>query len=542
MSVLTFFGRFLETITGDGHRPDRRAAARDVPMLSDHLGYRAYDRERKIYHLTDSRGFILELSPMVGADDKIGDILTSIFADQLEPGCEFQVINYASPRIAEKLQSWAFKRTLKGGVFDRLARNRLDLLRSGAWNTLASDGPFCLRNFRILLSVGVRANSSLSVDDLDRVRDGVISSLDSIHVQAQNVEPTDLIRFIDDILCPSTGASDDVAAYSPLDPINEQCVRRDLVHHVMKDRVILQSPSLRPNGLNIDGVPQMEDFSPDTFDLRTFSVRNFPDAWAPYDTQRIVGDLFNTKLCLPCPVLQTISGVMPGIEDSETKAGFKFARTTSLADGTGAKLVPKIKTAAAEWERVQQQVRLGQKLISIYYAVTMISPIGRGDANARTLKAMYKAASWDLTDETYLHLMGLLAAMPLLVPDGLSSDLKRFKRFRSVMSENVASLAPLQGEYNGGAIPHLLLVGRRGQPQYWSPFQNLAGNHNVAIAGKSGSGKSVLLQDLTASLVGAGAKTIVIDDGRSFEHMAHALGARSPSSTSRPGSQSTPFA
>jgi conjugal transfer ATP-binding protein TraC len=57
-----------------------------------------------------------------------------------------------------------------------------------------------------------------------------------------------------------------------------------------------------------------------------------------------------------------------------------------------------------------------------------------------------------------------------------------------------------------------------------SPFQNSAGNHNVAIAGKSGSGKSVLLQDLTASLVGVGAKTIVIDDGRSFQHMAHALG------------------
>ncbi|MGG2357368.1 helicase HerA domain-containing protein, partial [Salmonella enterica] len=62
------------------------------------------------------------------------------------------------------------------------------------------------------------------------------------------------------------------------------------------------------------------------------------------------------------------------------------------------------------------------------------------------------------------------------------------------------------------------------QPQFWSPFQNNAGNHNVAIAGKSGSGKSVLLQDLTASLAGVNAKTIVIDDGRSFEHMAKALG------------------
>jgi conjugal transfer ATP-binding protein TraC len=34
----------------------------------------------------------------------------------------------------------------------------------------------------------------------------------------------------------------------------------------------------------------------------------------------------------------------------------------------------------------------------------------------------------------------------------------------------------------------------------------------------------VLLQDLTASLAGVNAKTIVIDDGRSFEHMAKALG------------------
>ena len=98
------------------------------------------------------------------------------------------------------------------------------------------------------------------------------------------------------------------------------------------------------------------------------------------------------------------------------------------------------------------------------------------------------------------------------------------RRFRTVLSANVAALAPLQGEYNGGAIPHLLFVGRRGQPQFWSPFQNSAGNHNVAIAGKSGSGKSVLLQDLTASLAGVHARVIVIDDGRSFEHMAKALG------------------
>jgi hypothetical protein len=42
----------------------------------------------------------------------------------------------------------------------------------------------------------------------------------------------------------------------------------------------------------------------------------------------------------------------------------------------------------------------------------------------------------------------------------------------------------MQGEYLGGNVPHLIFVGRRGQPFFWSPFENDAGNHNVAICGR----------------------------------------------------------
>ena len=108
--------------------------------------------------------------------------------------------------------------------------------------------------------------------------------------------------------------------------------------------------------------------------------------------------------------------------------------------------------------------------------------------------------------------------------DSTITDLKRMKRLRTMLSNTAAAIAPLQGEHTGGPIPHMLLVGRRGQPFCWSPFQNAAGNHNVAVFGKSGSGKSVFLQDICAALAGAGAKVIVIDDGRSFEHMAKAFG------------------
>ncbi|WP_430321538.1 hypothetical protein, partial [Salmonella enterica] len=88
-----------------------------------------------------------------------------------------------------------------------------------------------------------------------------------------------------------TGAGDDAPDYSPFDPINEQCIRRDLVTRVEKDRLILEAPSLRPSGLVIDGAPEMAEMSPHEFDVRTMSVRYFPERWAPWDTQKVIGDI-----------------------------------------------------------------------------------------------------------------------------------------------------------------------------------------------------------------------------------------------------------
>jgi conjugal transfer ATP-binding protein TraC len=98
------------------------------------------------------------------------------------------------------------------------------------------------------------------------------------------------------------------------------------------------------------------------------------------------------------------------------------------------------------------------------------------------LKSVYRAAGWDLLDDRYLQVMGLLCAMPMTMANGLSRDLERMKRMRT-LTTTAANLAPLQGEYLGGHVPHLLMVGRRGQPFFWSPFENAAGNHNVAVFG-----------------------------------------------------------
>ena len=102
-------------------------------------------------------------------------------------------------------------------------------------------------------------------------------------------------------------------------------------------------------------------------------------------------------------------------------------------------------------------------------------------------------------------------------------------RMKTLLTSSAVNLAPVHGEWRGQPCtpdnpPALFLIGRRGQPACWSPFANTAGNYNVAVTGKSGSGKSVLMQELVAGIAGAGGEAVVIDDGRSFQHTAEALG------------------
>lgn len=516
--------RFLTMCFGDAAHPEGERGRLGAPMLANWVPYRSYDARARMFVNTDSIGFVLELSPMMGADEKSGEILTQFLSDAVPSGCQIQFIHWQSPSIGEKIADWVMPRVVAKGVYGRAAEHRARWLRRGAWESLSKDAPFYLRNHRVFISLGASLRSGVSPETLSSVRDSLYGTLQSLSIPHRDVSPVELIGYFDDFLCAAVDNGDKPETYSDLDPIAYQCVRRDLETQITPDRLVFHAERFRATGESQDGVPIIAEVIPDEFDWRFFSVRNFPKQWAPWDVQKVIGDMVNDKLRFGCNVMTVLGLVYPDEESATSKAGFKVMRTTSLADSKSSRFLPQLADQRDEWQHVQQEMRQGRKLCQAYYGVGALSPLGRGDINERMLKSVYKGAGWDLIDERYLQLMGLLAAMPLSLPNGLSTDLTRMKRFRTMLTTTAASIAPIQGEYAGGTIPHVLLIGRRGQPFFWSPFQNAAGNHNVAVFGKSGSGKSVFLQDICAAMAGAGAKVIVIDDGRSFEHMARALG------------------
>ena len=532
-------GGLIGRLLGDERAPDRGTPSHGVPMLAQWLPYRSFDAKHEVFHQTDSIAFALEIAPLMGADERSGEIFAQFLSEGIPSAARLQLLAFQSPRVGQTIARYALPRFAAGGVHKKIAEHRSRFLADAAWVSMSSDGPFYVRQHRIFLSVGFKLGKA-SIEELVTARESITSLLQSINVPVSRLGPVDLIGLLDDLTAPAFDVSDHVSEYSELDPIADQCMRRDVQTQVQADRLLISVEPLRAVTA-LSGETQYEEIRPDTFDYRFFSVRNFPNRWAPWDCQKVIGDMFSDKLRPGCPTMTSLCLVYQDEDAASSKAGYKFMRTASLADSRSARLLPQLKDQSREWEHVSQELRLGRKLVQAYYTVGIMSPKGKGDANERTIKSMYKAAGWDLLDERFLQIMAFMSCLPMTLANGLDTDLKRMKRMRTMLTTTAANIAPLQGEYLGGPLPHLMFIGRRGQPFFWSPFENGAGNHNVAVFGKSGSGKSVALQELCAAFAGVGAKIIVIDDGRSFEHMGKMLGGSFVEFRLRDGFSLNPF-
>ena len=516
LSFRRLYDTVAEGLFGDAERDEAARPVFALDMLSVFLPYRVFEPSQRLYLNARSTGFVLAVAPLVGADERTGDLLGQFFSEGLPPGACVQIVHWASPRIGRTIAPWFAPRYAKGGVFEAIARQRVDAFHDLVWTSGSASAPFHARHHQIFISVGV-PSGTIGNDEIVALRENLTGLLRSLDVPSRDVAPTELIAFLDELTSPTTASGDDRIDYNPLDPIAEQALRRDIELVVEDSRMLLRTERFRPTGATEDGgAPEIGEIYPDRFDVRHFGVRNMPPRWTPWESARLIGDLFTDKLRFPCPAATILCLVYPDQEAASARASMKFMRSTSLSEGRTSRYVPKLHEQAAEWREVQAQLQEGRRLVRAFYGVTSFSPEGMGDAHERTIKSLYKSAGWDLADERYLQIQGLLAAMPLTLADGLAADLDRCKRLRTMLSTTAANIAPVQGEYLGGNVPHLLFMGRRGQPFFWSPFENAAGNHNVAILGKSGSGKSVLLQEMCAALVGAGAHVVVIDDGRSF--------------------------
>lgn len=102
---------------------------------------------------------------------------------------------------------------------------------------------------------------------------------------------------------------------------------------------------------------------------------------------------------------------------------------------------------------------------------------------------------------------------------------RTLKRGRRLLGLNLSHLLPFYGGLQGTASPDLLFVNRRGEPVTFSFFDSTVAPHGI-VAGVSGSGKSVLANNLILSAARRGARVFVLDRGNSYRKLCETIGGR----------------
>ena len=132
------------------------------------LPYSAYLAPEKLFVNRDGLGFMLELMPQSGADERMAEVLISLYATcPASTGIQFHL--FASPHVHGQLRQYANLRVEDGeqaenakhwgrparneNLFRTLARQRVGHLLQGAQTSLTSGFHYTVRDFRLMLSV-----------------------------------------------------------------------------------------------------------------------------------------------------------------------------------------------------------------------------------------------------------------------------------------------------------------------------------------------------------------------------------------------------
>ena len=168
-----------------GHKDESPA-----DQFASWLPYISYLDEEQLFVNKDGMGFMLEVMPQSGADDRMVYVLVSLYSNcPPDTGVQFHL--FASPHICPPLRRYAnlrmedrdqiqkaqaFGRPARNdNLYRKLARRRYAHLSHGAHHSLTQGFHYTIRDFRLMVSVSVKADPG-NLSDRERIvglRDGM---------------------------------------------------------------------------------------------------------------------------------------------------------------------------------------------------------------------------------------------------------------------------------------------------------------------------------------------------------------------------------
>jgi conjugal transfer ATP-binding protein TraC len=490
------------------------------------LPYVAYVHDDAIFVNGDSLGFMLELMPQSGADDRMVEVLISLYSN-CPAGTGLQFHLFASPHVRPQVRAYANMRTedndqlansrewgrpaRNSNLFRSLARRRFKHLTDGTQRSLTDGFHYTIRDFRLMLSVTLEgdANDAGRREELAQLRNGIATTLRSASLPNRVCDAADLINWCSLFTNPdritSTHAPD--LHYDDGREIRDQIVDHDTIQDA------------QANGLHL-----WKEGSDQSLDVRFFSIKSFPEKFALWNMGSLIGDLMQPALQFNTPFLLTMGVHVLDPNSTRTAVQANHVRATQNAGSKMAVIMPDVAKKARDWSAAAEVIDAGGALVSMYHQLALFSAPSKTTQAQETAKAIWRARGFELNADVYMHRQGLIASLPMTLSPKFHGDLRKMRRVTRKTMGNAIHMAPLIAEWRGTKTPTMLFGGRRGQIMTLDVYDNDLGNYNFAIIGAPGSGKSVLMNEMAWSYRSIGARVWMMDLGRSFEKLCKKAG------------------
>lgn len=531
--------KFFKTILKEGGvehytptpiaNPSREA---NYDRFSEMLPYLAWIPERRLFVLegsvpqkVDGIGFCLEMTPQTGATPDMADLLTTIF-NYLPKGSGVQWSLIATPLIDRFLDEYVGVRLdpetaptkeerERRELFRALAERQADHFRKGATEHLVPNQPYLLRDFRIVMSVVIPATSFDDEDflhEIESIRETCATTLKTYYQYDRDWGPEDLINWCAIVLNPQESILKRNAPHINYDegrPIKEQIVAPNTVMRVTEDGLVY-------------GLPQRKNECV----AKCMSVRSYPKACTLNAMGSLIGDYMQPAVGYTSPFMITIGITTLDFEETRAATQMKAARATQKADSPMARFMPEMQDIKHDWDIAQRSFDEGKGTVRMYHQLILWAAPKDMARAEQSAQAVWRSRQFEIVEDTFIQIQGLLGSLPMSLTPTLTKDIRTAQRFTTKTIPNAVNMAPLLAEWHGVGRPIVPMWGRRGQAMGIDLFGNVSGNYNVAIAGTSGSGKSVLLNSIALSYLGIGGRVWIIDIGRSFEKLCQTVGGQ----------------
>jgi conjugal transfer ATP-binding protein TraC len=498
------FSLLGENSSSDGRNTERHSqfqqAYEDMAAfykVCDLLPYDAYDPKTKLFYNQTSVGFVIETAPLVGASEEMQKEIANLFALALPEESALQVMLWADPHIGDQLDAYQKAREGQSATLQYMAQQRTDYLKGFAYDSPFK--PYCLRNFRCFLSFSKKRDKSTRADQelCERLKNQIVTTLQMLGLPVQVWKADDLLAMLEGVLNSTTkDVHTPVVKWNPLQSLAEQITSATSNLQVADDGLYLNNHDLM---------------------VKTFSVKSYPSYWSLHAMGELIGDLERDQAQIPCPFMIHYGVTIPVQDKPKNQLLAKASYVEKQAYSPIGKYLPSIMEEAEELAFVREAMNKGERIVQAQFGVILMAKPEEMDNAEQILMNLFTAKEWKLAPNRYLHLPMFLTSLPMMWGESQVQGLLHLQKLKTTLSTESSNLLPIQGEWKGTPTPGMLLAGRRGQIFTWSPFDNDAGNYNVCVVGRSGSGKSVFMQELMTSILGLGGRVFVLDVGRSFE-------------------------